>query len=729
MTPGAPRPRGARRPRPGVVAAWCCVAVLASCAHGPPTPDAREVDDLVIEGTDALSEGDVKDKILTAESSWLPGWFPVWGRTEWFDESAWQADLRRIVRFYEANGYYQARVLEDQVNPNGPGHVKLLVKVKEGEPARLAHLDVTGLDALPPEHAELAKTKLPLKPSLIFLEEEWQQTKALIAERLRELGYAEVVVTGEALVDALAARVDVTLNVDSGPRYKFGQIYVATDPGAQVPPKLIAEVARPEVPPGDWYSESALSEAQARIFQMGVFAGVKVTRGVPNREAATVPIVVDVKEAPFRSVRLGGGASLDVIRNEIRFIGEFTHRNLGLSRLFNKDNRLDRLSVRGKLGWAFLPNVVAVATGQTGAKNGPVFRVATEYQVPRAFGLRTVDFTTTLDLQRTLDVTYDYAGGELKTGFIWRPRVDLTVFPSANLSVYFLSTKVSVRDNVPPAVLGCPLAPAACVTGYLDLLVEFDRRDDKLEPHDGYYAALTTSGGLAQTDVVRGFLRLVPEVRGYKSFGEDKRTTLAGKLKLGTFVFGDDVTPALMRFYSGGSYMRGFNQRRLSPLVAVPVPDPDNDGHLLYEQSPNPTRTGTGPETLPVGGNALVEASFEVRWNVWGNLVLSVFNDWGLVTSQKLGPGVDFARFLYTAVGLGVRYRTPLGPIRLDVAYRLPWLGGAQEVDNTSVKTFRNDPGCFFGLGGASTFSATALDYGGAPDSVCALHISIGEAF
>ncbi|MEW5740665.1 MAG: BamA/TamA family outer membrane protein [Myxococcota bacterium] len=726
MKAAAPRRRGADASRRGLVAAVVTLA-LAGCSHTPPTPDAREVDDFTIEGTRALEESAIKEKLLTDESSWLPWWFPIWGHTAWFDESAWQADLRRITRVYEAHGYYQARILDEQVNPNGPGHVKLLVKVFEGEPARIVSVDFSGLERLPAEHQQAATAKLPVREGLIFLEEDWGDAKALLASRLRELGYAEAVVTGEALVDARAAKVNLSLDVSSGPRYRFGQIFVATDPGAQVPPKLISEVAGPEVKPGDWYSESALADAQARVFQMGVFAGVKVTRGAPNREAETVPTVIDVKEAPFRSIRLGGGASIDMIRNEVRFIGEYTDRNLGLAKLFNKNYLLDKLSLKGKLGYAFLPNVIQVAAGDPAAKHGVVGRLLTEYTVPRAFGVRTLDFFSSLDVQRNLDVTYDYAGGDVKLGFVWRPILNLTLLTTANLSLYFLTTKVSVRDNVKPEVLGCPLYPQACVTTFLDVLLEWDRRDDKLEPHDGYYAALTTSGGLARTDVVRPFLRIVPEVRGYVSFGEARRLTLAGKVRFGFFVGEDPNTPALLRFFSGGSYMRGFNQRRLSPMVAVPVADPDHPGQDLYDVTTAQGGRQVGPETLPVGGNSLIEASFEVRWNVWGNLVLSVFNDWGLVTSKPLLRGVDFGQYLYTAVGLGVRYRTPIGPIRLDVGYRLP-LGGPQEVDTSSgVKTFRNDPGCLFWPN--SEYHPTPMDYAGAPDGRCAFHLSIGEAF
>ena len=90
-----------------------------------------------IEGEKQLKEDDLKEKIVTGESSWLPAWVPFLGKREWFDPITWQADLRRIQRFYEANGYYQARVLEDVVTEVKPKHVKLLVKLREGEPARV----------------------------------------------------------------------------------------------------------------------------------------------------------------------------------------------------------------------------------------------------------------------------------------------------------------------------------------------------------------------------------------------------------------------------------------------------------------------------------------------------------------------------------------------------------------------------------------------------------------
>ena len=113
------------------------------------------------------------------------------------------------------------------------------------------------------------------------------------------------------------------LQVKPGPRYRFGNIFVATDANPQVAPAAHHRAgAGRGSRKGDWYSETALAEAQARVFRMGVFGAVKVNRGAPDREAGTVPVVVDVREAPFRSMRLGGGVGLDSARQEGRVLGE-----------------------------------------------------------------------------------------------------------------------------------------------------------------------------------------------------------------------------------------------------------------------------------------------------------------------------------------------------------------------------------------------------------------------
>jgi translocation and assembly module TamA len=606
------------------------------------------------------------------------------------------------------------------------------VTLREGAPAHIRSLNLVGLELLTPDQRQSATDVLPLAVGEIFLEEKWTAAKALLAAALREFGYATAVVTGEAVVDADAAQVDLTVIAAPGTRFRLGKVFVANDSGAKVRARLIADVAN--VPVGDWFSESALQQAQGRVSQMGVFSGVKVNRGAPDPGTATVPVVVDVREAPFSNARVGFGLGGDLIRQEVRVVGEYTNRNLGLTRIFLKDAQLDRLTLKAKLGWAFLPTLWDVAANNPNSQNGPTARLLAEYEVPRVLGVRTLAFQSSLELQRMIDAAYSYLGGEVKVGLIWRPRTDLSIFPSLNFDLYRLTEPVSIRDNVPAATLGCP-ALTACLISYLEVNAQFDRRDSRLEPKDGFMVELSVQGGLAQTTLIKPYLRIVPAVSGDVSFGKDKRVTLAGRLRLGTLISTDEKTPIVARFFSGGSNMRGFNSRRLSTQRPVPrFVDPDDPrcpagtdvtaaGCPLYADS----------ETLAVGGNGLIEASLELRWNVWGDLVLALFTDWGLVTTAPLGPKTNLGQKLYASVGLGVRYRTPLGPIRLDLGVRLPFIGGPLDIDMEEVDPrtkFRSNPGCFFGtFAPPPTAQDTPMNYGGSPDGLCNVHLSIGEAF
>jgi translocation and assembly module TamA len=167
----------------------------------------------------------------------------------------------------------------------------------------------------------------------------------------------------------------------------------------------------------------------------------------------------------------------------------------------------------------------------------------------------------------------------------------------------------------------------------------------------------------------------------------------------------------VIRFYSGGAnFMRGFSERRLSPLLQAPAP-------------------GTNPpvtETVPIGGNGLFDSSFEARYTVLNNLRVAGFVDIGQVTTGLFAvsdlPGVLWA------VGIGLRYLTPIGPIRLDVARRLPF-GTLPPLYTTDPYTgqllppqpYAVDTSCF-GLFGSHPDTPVT-------DGSCVFQLSIGEAF
>ncbi len=703
-------------------------ALLWGCATVAPAPDAPIVDALELQGTEQLPQKELKQKIVTSESSWWPSWVPFLGKAEPFDATAWQADLRRITRFYEAHGYYQARILEEQVTPTQAGHVKLLVRLREGQPARLTELQVTGLEELPSDQQEQALLGMPLTKGSIFLEDDWQKAKAQLLSHLRQLGYAEAVVAGQATVDADQASVSATLDAKPGKRFHFGQVLVATDPGAQVPPSLIVDQASSAVHKGAWFSESALSEAQSRVFQMGVFSAVKVNRAAPDTAAGVVPVVIAVKEAPFRSLRMGGGIQGDAIRQDVHLVVEHIHRNIGFARLFDKDARLDRLTLKAKGGVAFVPTILSVAARSPQAQWGPVGSALAEYELPRAFGRRDLSVQASATVSKALEAAYEYVGGEMKVGLLWRPRVDFSLVPSLNFDVYQLSSELTPGTaSAPTAAIGCPTRPRLCLIAFADVVAEWDRRDNRLEPREGFYLALDVQVGVSQTLHVTPFARVQPEARGYFSFGENQRFTLAGKVKAGTLLARDNETPIIARFFSGGSGMRGFNIRRLSPMEATAVldaqkqPIPSGDAFYLGQ-------------ALPIGGSGLFETSVELRWNAAEVLSVAVFSDGGLVSWQPLFTrGSSFDAFTL-AVGLGLRLHTPVGPVRIDVAYRLPGVGLPLSVQQPSTPVVGAqgprdlyvpaNGGCFFNAG----YSGNP-QYAGSPENLCAWHLSIGEAF
>ncbi len=704
--------------------------LLTACATSSNQPTGPKVKSLKIEGAKQVKAGDIKDRILTSSTPWYAFW--PFGKAHYFDTNAWQADLRRIERFYQAEGFYQAQVESNEVIPEGDDAVSLKVVVAEGAPTLIDRIEPHGLEALSrgPDQPSLRERErvleeLPVKVGDVFREEAWSATKDLVLQRLKDLGYAEAEVGGEVRVDVATQKAVVDLQIAPGLRYRFGNIFIATDANPQVPPRRIIEQAQGAVHKGAFFSEAALAEAQARVFRMGVFGAVKVNRGAPDRQNATVPVVVDVREAPFHSIKLGGGIGVDAARQEGRVLGEWTNRNFR--------GGLRRLTLRGRLGYAFIPSALSTLRNDINNQHAPIFSLTTEFEQPR-FLFRDVALQASITAEKGLQQAYSFYGGYLKTGVIWTPHPSFSVFPSYNLQLYRLTGQVSLQESVPPIILGCENTVGKCdqALSFLELAFAWDRRNDRTEPRDGYYVGFSIQKGGGPLRGQYQYVRLLPDLRYYRSIGEKKELTLAVKVRAGTLdPAGGGQSSIVTRFFSGGATaMRGFNGQRLSPMTPLPPTyKKDDHGNVLLDANGNPILDSW--DTVPVGGNSLFESSVEVRYMLTDALVLAVFYDSGLVGTQaffgKNSPKL-FGPEHYHAVGAGLRYLTVVGPIRLDLARRLNIGQGLPVSDPGYI--YPSSGGCL-GFGRSfdkGTRSAEAA-YAGAPEGLCAIHISIGEAF
>ncbi|WP_257979065.1 BamA/OMP85 family outer membrane protein [Corallococcus exiguus] len=704
--------------------------LLTACATTSNQPTGPKVKSLDIEGTKKVDDGDIKDRILTSSTPWYAFW--PFGKAHYFDTNAWQADLRRIERFYQAEGFYQAQVESNEVIPDGDKAVRLKVVVNEGAPTVIDRIETHGLESLgqgkdQPSQRERERIleELPVKTGDVFREETWSATKDVVLQRLKNLGYAEAEVGGEVRVDVATQKAVVDLQIAPGLRYRFGNIFIATDANPQVPPRRIIEQAQGAVVKGAYFSEAALAEAQARVFRMGVFGAVKVNRGAPDRQNATVPVVVDVRESPFHSLRLGGGIGVDAARQEGRVLGEWSNRNFR--------GGLRRLTLRGRLGYAFIPNVLASLRNDEGSAEAPIFSFTTEFEQPR-FLFRDLALQASVTAEKGLQQAYSFYGGYLKTGVIWTPHPSFSVFPSYNLQLYRLTGQVSLDESVPPIILGCPNTAGRCdqALSFLEIAFAWDRRDDRTEPRDGYYVGFSIQKGGGPFFGQYQYVRLLPDLRYYHSLGDKKDLTLAVKLRAGTLdPAGGGQSSIVTRFFSGGATaMRGFNGQRLSPMTPLaPTYKKDDDGNVLLDANGNPILDSW--DTVPVGGNSLFESSVELRYLLTDSLMLAIFYDSGLVGTEALfGKNAPklFGPEHYHALGAGLRYLTVVGPIRLDIARRLNIGRGLPVSDPGYI--YPSSGGCLgFGRKFDKTSTSAEAAYAGAPEGLCAVHISIGEAF
>jgi outer membrane protein insertion porin family/translocation and assembly module TamA len=168
----------------------------------------------------------------------------------------------------------------------------------------------------------------------------------------------------------------------------------------------------------------------------------------------------------------------------------------------------------------------------------------------------------------------------------------------------------------------------------------WNKADDPLNPTTGWILSFLGEqvGGFLGGGF--DFYKFRAEVKGYYPLAE--KTVFASRLRLGFAepLHGDEEVPIFERFYAGGdNSVRGYGRSRLGPLSTA------DD---------------------PLGGRSLIEGSFELRQQFSEKLGGALFVDFGQVSLRSFDLRVDDLRF---SAGFGVRYTTPVGPLRFDIGF------------------------------------------------------------
>jgi outer membrane protein insertion porin family/translocation and assembly module TamA len=659
---------------------FAAAGALVACSSIP--RGRSSVDAVSVVGAEQVSESDVEEKIATTPSPKFFGLFRgLVYDYEIFDRLTLQRDLARVERYYRARGFYEARARAGRVIKRSDGHVAVEIVVEEGLPTVIRRVEVQGLEKLPKDVSEHAQRRaLRLLPKGDRFEEgNFGDAETDITRLLQDHGYAHATVARDAVVDVVTHTADIVLRIEPGPQAVFGKVTIEGLWGLPAAPVRRALNIKEGAP----YSASELDDARQAALDLGVFASVDV---IPNLtdggEASTVvPVLVRVEPAKLRQLRLGAGIEFDPIKTDIHgIVGWSDHNFLGGLRQF---------SVTFKPGVVLYP--LRVNSWVAPEQLLPEFKLKTEFRQPGFIEARTNAFIRPeLNLFPVLlrtkvdpsDPVLGYLEFKGATGVdrqIWKLYTSLAYNLQLEDPFYY-------KGSAPPGQVINTLLIA-----FPQLDTKFFFVNDRLRPHKGVTIGntLQISGGAfggKPQDV-----RVQPDVRGYIPLG--RKVTLAARAALG-FLFPSNYGDSVRRpdvypndldgqnaknndlqimffrglFAGGPSSNRGYPLRGIGPHQEVPFESLSG----ISTASCSVVTAQTANECLvPVGGFTSWEASLEVRIPVGGPVSLAVFTD-----AADVSPHVADIRLshLHLSSGLGVRYDTPVGPIRLDVGYRLPGL-------------------------------------------------------
>jgi outer membrane protein insertion porin family/translocation and assembly module TamA len=653
-------------------------ALLALFAMGCHTvPEGRSsVDAVEVRGNDKIDEDDITEKIATTESEKFLGLFRgIIYEYSVFDRNVLQRDLARVEAVYREHGYYEAHARAGRIYENDSKHVRVEIVVDEGPLTTIRRITVNGLDGVPKDIVDLVHqgAGIELPKGKAFTQDRFDKALNRVRRTLTDRSYAYTSVKNEAAVDLVEHKADIVLNITPGPPCTFGK--VTFEGLGPLPEFKVRQVAAIEE--GKPYSEAVTEGAQQALLDLGVFASISITPDLVEPPTGIVDVNVKAEPTRLRTVRLGGGLEFDALKTDLHGVVGWENRNFfGGLRTF---------AITFKPGVVLYPIRVNNITG-SGLKPLPEERLRLDFLQPGFIESRTNGFIRPELNAQALLLDPNPPPGARVIGYaefrnaigaertFWR---HLQISLSHNFQAAYPYVYVGTKDPT----LG------TLYISYPELQANLDFRNDKIHPRSGFYLLNTLQvaggpfGGQARD------IKFQPDFRGFVPIYK-KKLTLAVRGSLGFLLaqnYGGSVQHPRSEFegseertrdfqltffrgfFSGGpTQNRGYPLRGVGPTDFVPFLSPAAELAKINAQC-----GGTYDCRSPTGGFTLWEASLELRWDIKGPLSVAAFCDSSDVSPQELDIRLNHP---HLSCGPGARYDTPVGPVRLDVGYRLPGL-------------------------------------------------------
>ena len=567
-----------------------------------------EIAELTLEGVAQVSRDRVRQVIETRPGPWWP-----WADARYYDVDVLAGDVERIEALYRDLGYPFARVVSHGAVVNRPeGEARVVITIEEGMPVVVTDTALSGLDRWAPAEVAELRERLPLQPGEPAAIAEAAASAELIAGALNDRGhpYATVRVREER---TSVTDMRLTFDADPGPVAWFDEIEIIGNVGVDDDTIRRQLLYRP----GDRFERRLLQQSHKRLQQLGLFRFVNIEPIDTEQQPGALDTRVTVVEGDHHQIEGSVGYG-----TEEQLRGNFKWRNVnffGGARTFAAGTSWSWL--RRSAEFDFLQPYF-FRPGLALALNGHYLK----------------------DDEAAYDLTArgGSAGliGSLTPNTTWR----VTALSTDQVSQ--IGDEVLADPSLRDDLIALGLDPeTGRQGGWLNsITVGADRvtADDPLNPQRGYgvSAQLEYAGDVLPGDF--DFFEWDFAGRHYQPFGE--RLMLASRLRVATIdpAGTSAALPFAQRYFLGGSTsLRGWGRYEVSPLSA---------------------------NGLPLGGKSLVDSSVELRARVNGNLGAVAFVDAGNVWWNEWQ--FDLEDVLADA-GAGVRYFTPVGPLRLDLAWQL----------------------------------------------------------
>jgi outer membrane protein assembly complex protein YaeT len=566
-----------------------------------------------------------------------------------YSETFRKRDAEAIENLYQANGFRDVKVTSSvQSDYKGKSRdMAAAFQIHEGRQWVVANLDIQGPNQLDISSLKNQFVSIPGQP---FAEVNVATDRNRILEYYNANGFQSSLFSYRIAPGKDPETVDLFYQIREGPRQFVRKVILSGLDRTR--PKLVNRAIH--IHDGEPISMLKVNDISRQLTNLGIFANVNTAIQDAQGTNRYKYVLYDFDEAARYAFNVGFGLE----------VGQFggTTNNLsqaGGAKGFSPIASFD-VSRLNFLGYG---QTISLQTRYSSLQQ----RESLSYVVPRFLGSpsRTVTFSVLYDTTQDVQ-TFSSRRAEVSA------QTSQRLNRASTLLMRFAYRRVSTGNvNIPALLIPQLLQPVRI--GILSASYIQDHRDNSTDAHRGYWN--TVDAGVAGKffGSERSFVRVIARNATYTPIGRNlvfARQTQIGaiipfSIPANTSHF--ESIPLPERFFGGGSVsMRGFGDNQAGP----------RDIGTVDELPGTPIAVPTG---FPIGGNAQLFNTFELRFPLLGpNISGVLFHDMGNIytTFSQISfayrqPSSQNFNYALQAPGFGIRYKTPLGPVRLDLAYAL----------------------------------------------------------